>query len=90
MVVLSLALGIGANTALFSATNGLLLRRLPVEDPDTLGVVRRQGRRRKWHIAGDRPVPEQSRNLGVWRQAVAGAPPVTRVLDQAHVHLLRV
>ncbi|HXG73072.1 MAG TPA: ABC transporter permease [Gemmatimonadaceae bacterium] len=44
MVVLSLALGIGANTALFSATNGLLLRQLPVEDPDTLVRLRHVGR----------------------------------------------
>src|SRR5687767_10704055 len=44
MVVLSLALGIGANTALFSATNGLLLRKLPVEDPDTLVRLRHHGR----------------------------------------------
>jgi predicted permease len=44
MVVLSLALGIGANTALFSATNGLLLRKLPVEDPDTLVRLRHVGR----------------------------------------------
>jgi predicted permease len=36
VVVLSLALGIGANTALFSAINGLLLTKLPVKDPDTL------------------------------------------------------
>src|SRR5262245_27293404 len=36
MVVLSLALGIGGNTALFSAINGMLLRKLPVSDPDTL------------------------------------------------------
>ena len=46
MVVLSLALGIGANTALFSATNGLLLRKLPVEDPDTLVRLRHVGRNR--------------------------------------------
>jgi predicted permease len=43
MVVLSLALGIGANTALFSATNGLLLRKLPVEDPDSLVRLRHHG-----------------------------------------------
>jgi predicted permease len=46
MVVLSLALGIGANTALFSATNGLLLRKLPVEDPDSLVRLRHIGRNR--------------------------------------------
>jgi predicted permease len=36
VIVLSLALGIGANTALFSLVNGLLLTKLPVKDPDTL------------------------------------------------------
>src|SRR4026208_2331476 len=36
VVVISLALGIGANTALFSAVNSLLLRKIPVKDPDTL------------------------------------------------------
>ena len=46
MVVLSLALGIGANTALFSATNGLLLRKLSVEDPDSLVRLRHLGRNR--------------------------------------------
>ncbi len=46
MVVLSLALGIGANTALFSATNGLLLRTLPVDHPDALVRLRHVGRNR--------------------------------------------
>src|SRR5436190_13872072 len=44
VVVLSLALGIGANTALFSAINGLYLRTLPVKDPDTLVRLRWLGR----------------------------------------------
>jgi predicted permease len=44
VVVVSLALGIGANTALFSAINGLYLRKLPVNDPDTLVRLRFMGR----------------------------------------------
>ena len=44
VVVMSLALGIGANTALFSAINGLYLRTLPVKDPDTLVRLRFMGR----------------------------------------------
>src|SRR6185436_16689511 len=44
VVVLSLALGIGANTALFGAINGLLLRTLSVRDPDTLVRLRWSGK----------------------------------------------
>ncbi len=36
VAVLSLALGIGANAAIFSMTDQMLLRSLPVEDPGTL------------------------------------------------------
>src|SRR5260370_42417998 len=42
--MVSLALGIGANTALFSAINGLYLRKLPVKDPDRLVPLRYAGR----------------------------------------------
>src|SRR5947209_1183967 len=44
VVVLSLGLGIGANTALFSAVNGLLLKKIPVKDPDSLVRLRGIGR----------------------------------------------
>lgn len=44
VVVLSLALGIGANTALFSAINGLLIKTLPVRDPDALVRLRWSGK----------------------------------------------
>lgn len=44
VVVLSLAVGIGANAAVFTAVNGLLLRKLPVEDPDSLVRLRWGGR----------------------------------------------
>ena len=39
VAILSLALGIGANTAIFSILDSLLLRALPVHEPDRLAVV---------------------------------------------------
>ncbi|HXT70598.1 MAG TPA: ABC transporter permease [Vicinamibacterales bacterium] len=42
LVVTSLALGIGANTAVYSFMDGILLRPLPVRDPHSLVVL-------KWH-----------------------------------------
>ena len=69
VVVLSLAVGIGANAAVFTAVNGLLLRKLPVTDPDSLVRLRWGGRNDMSNDSSDYGM--QRARLG-WR---AGAGP---------------
>jgi predicted permease len=39
IIVVTLALGIGANTAIFSVTNAVMFRRLPVQDPQNIVLL---------------------------------------------------
>src|SRR5204863_3529228 len=46
VAILSLALGIGANSAIFSVFNGVMLKSLPVEKPQELHRIRLEARTR--------------------------------------------
>ena len=57
VAIVSLALGIGANTAIFSILNSLLLKPLPVDEPDRLVA-----------IGAERPGEDAALTYPVWRQ----------------------
>ena len=68
VAIMSLALGIGANTALFEVINAVRLRPLPIADPGNLFEIRiadmegARGNVQTWHPSVTQPI---------WRQIVA-------------------
>src|SRR4051812_7105720 len=59
MAMLSLALGIGANTAIYSFMDAILVRSLPVRNPESLVVL-------QWHAKG-RPEVVRNINGSMWK-----------------------
>lgn len=59
VAILTLALGLGANTAIFSAVNAVLLQSLPYAEPDRLVFVA--------EFLGGRPMPTSYPNFLDWR-----------------------
>src|SRR5579885_1190088 len=76
--VITLALGIGANVAIFSAVNAVVLQPLPFPNSDRLMVITEENPEKHWHLQVAAPA-----NLLDWRAGVADFQDVTGYVDGA-------
>ena len=63
--ILTLALGIGANAAIFAAVNAVILRPLPFVEPDQLFALGENNAEKNWHMETAAPA-----NFLDWRERV--------------------
>jgi predicted permease len=96
VALLSLALGIGANTAIFQLLDAVRLRMLPVENPQQLAEVHltnrrwRQGNFFNWHAMLTYAIWEELRaNHEPFSGVVAFAPDDLNLAPRGEVHLVR-
>jgi len=74
--IITLALGIGANVAIFSAVNAVVLQPLPFPAQDRLMVITEENPEKHWHLQTAAPA-----NIFDWRAGVSDFQDVTAYLD---------
>ena len=96
VAVLSLAIGIGANTAVFGVLNAVLLKRLPVDDPGRLRVLTWAGDQLSVTVSGrmvDGPTGEtevDAFSMATYRQFRDHAPDLADVMASSRLQPLSV
>jgi putative ABC transport system permease protein len=74
--IVTLALGVGANTAIFSAVNAVLLRPLPLREPGRLLMLWEENPEKGWHMQTAAPA-----NFLDWKEQVSAFDDVAAYLD---------